>query len=166
MLSRVVVVGVTCALLSASAAQALSSSDRITKDGLGDLKIGMSISQTGAALGKTLDVERTDGSACGTAALGSKVLGLFTGSTLTRIYINTPRYQTRKGVHVGDRASDVYAAYGKNVSSQPHKYVRGGRYLRVTTKRRRVVFETSGTGRITSISTGRTPEVDLVEGCA
>lgn len=39
-------------------------------------------------------------------------------------------------------------------------------YRTVTTGHRRLLFETSAAGRIASISTGRIPEVDCIEGCA
>jgi hypothetical protein len=149
-------------------ARAFGPADRITKQGLGDVEIGMSVSAVEDVLGVTLDDLSNaagDGS-CATASLGGKVYGLFTRSVLARIYISTSRYRTRKGVHVGDPARAVFRAYGRRVRSVPHAYVSGGRYLKVTMGHRRIVFETSRSGRITSISTGRKPEVDYIEGCA
>lgn len=156
-------------LVLAAPAAAFSPSDRITRNGLGGVEIGMTVRQVGAAVGRPLGVDRINGDgpgSCGSARLGAKIYGLFTGSILTRVYVNSSRYRTRKGVRVGSRASLVIARYGRALSSEPHFYVRGGRYLRVTTGRRRIVFETSAGGRVTSISVGRIPEVDYVEGCA
>lgn len=170
MSSRFAVLGLAALLTSlfVTTAQAFDPADRITKDGLGDVRIGMSISSVEEVLGTTLDDLSNaagDGS-CATASLGDKVYGLFTRSVLARIYVSTSRYRTRKGIHVGDRASAVMRAYGGRVRSVRHAYVPGGRYLKVTMGHRRIVFETSATGRITSISTGRKPEVDYIEGCA
>lgn len=148
-------------------ATAFSPGDRITKDGLGDIRIGMTVSQVEAELGSPLDDLNNnagDGS-CATATLGQNVYGLFTGSTLARIYVGTSRYRTRKGIHVRSSARDVFKAYGRNVRSSRHAYT-AGRYLKVTMGHRRLVFETSASGRVVSISTGRKPEVDYIEGCA
>jgi hypothetical protein len=52
---------------------------------------------------------------------------------------------------------------------QPHEYVPGGNYLRVTDPAiadGAIVFETDEAGRVTRWRVGRAPQVDYVEGCA
>lgn len=152
--------------LAAPAAPAFSPGDRITKNGLGDVEIGMSVTEVEDLTGSTLDVNRNAGDgSCGTAELGQKVYGLFTGDVLARIYIDTRRYRTRTGLHIGSTARQVRRVYGARVKSSPHAYTTG-QYLKVTMGHRRLLFETSPRGRVLSISTGRKPEVDYIEGCA
>ncbi len=160
------VLGGLAALVLTAPAVAFAPSDRITKNGLGDVEIGMTIAQVGKEVGRKLDVQYLHDESCGNAVLGKQISAIFAHGRLARIYIATPRYRTRTGVHVGHRERDVYARYGRSVVAVPHHYVAGGFYLRVTTKRRRVVFETTATGRIDQISVGRIPEVDYVESCA
>ena len=52
------------------------------------------------------------------------------------------------------------------VATTPHKYVAGGHYLTVTGSdpANRIVFETDGS-KVTTFRSGRTPEVENVEGC-
>lgn len=140
---------------------------RITKDGLGAIKIGMTLSQARAANGDRLtDYSNAAGDgSCATARFGSNVSGLFTEGVLARIYVYTSRYSTRKGVHVRDHERDVFRAY-RQVRRERHAYVRGGSYLFVRFGNRRIVFETNARGTITSVSTGRIPEVTYIEGCA
>lgn len=151
-----------------ASAYSLSRTARITKDGLGRIEIGMTVSQVRTANGGVLGEPSNaagDGS-CASATIGTKVYGLFTNGILARIYVDTSRYSTRKGIHVGDRAADVRRAYGRNVRSSPAPYDPSGRILTVTTGNRKVTFTTRSTGRIISISTGRSPEIDYIEGCA
>lgn len=165
---RLLLFTVAALALTVPSAGAIGRSARITKNGLGSVRIGMTVSQVEAANGREVSGlnNNAGGGDCYSGTLGSKVYALFTGDILTRIYVNTSRYRTRKGIHVGSTAAGVYRRYGSRLRSAPHAYVPGGRYLTVTTGRRRVLFETSNTGRVTSISTGRAPEVDYIEGCA
>jgi len=155
-------------LTTTAGAQGVSRTARITKDGLGRIEIGMTVSQVRAAndgnLGE-LSNAAGDGS-CATATIATKVNALFTRGILARIYVDTSRYSTRKGVHVGNRAADVRRAYGRNVRSSPAPYDPSGRLLEVSTGNRKVTFTTRSTGRIISISTGRSPEINYIEGCA
>lgn len=153
-------------ILTIAALAAFTPTDRITKNGLGDIKIGMTIAQVGKEVGRTLDVQYLHDESCGNAVLGKDISAIFAHGRLARIYVGTPRYKTRKGIHVGHHERDVYARYGRSVKAVPHHYVQGGFYLRVTTRRRRVVFETDASGRVDQISVGRIPEVDYVESCA
>ncbi|WP_372790484.1 hypothetical protein [Paraconexibacter sp.] len=149
-----------------SAAEGFRPSDRITKNGLGTIQIGMTVSQIADRSGRRPDVTYFNDRSCGTAKLGSKVYGMFSHGRLIRIDVGTSRYRTRKGVHVRDTVKRVYARYGRRISARPHAYVPGGKYLRVTTRNRRIVFETNASGKVTSVVTGRIPEVDYVESCA
>lgn len=147
-------------------ARAIAPDAQITMNGLGALRVGLTVEEVEVAnAGRPVRLEELPGSDCGTAELGKGVFGLFTDGVLAHVAISNPRYRTRKGVHVGHRASVVFDRY-QTVTRTHHTYVIGGYYLKVTTaSRRRVVFDTDARGRITLIKSGRIPEVDYVEGC-
>jgi len=96
---------------------------------------------------------------------GDKTFALFTEDRLARIYVYTRRYATRSGVRVGDSEQDVLDTYPGEIVRTPHEYAPNGSYLKIEDGNRKVVFETDGS-KVTSISTGRKPEIDYVEGCA
>jgi hypothetical protein len=148
----------------AASASGLSRDARITTGGLGPVTIGMTERQVERAAKRSV-TRRGDRGECSVARIGDKVEGLFTGSRLARIYVGTRRYATRSGVRIGDSEKKVLSVYAGDVVREPHKYVRGGWYLKVVSGNRKVVFETED-DRVKSISTGRTPEIDYVEGCS
>jgi hypothetical protein len=150
----------------ATVAVALSSDARISTAGLGPIKIAMTVAQVERAGKREITFEGGDANAsCATAALGRNLFGLFSKGRLARIDVRGRTYGTRKGIHVGDRQREVLARYGPGLKQSPHKFVRGGFYLKLTVGSKRLVFETDGK-RVTQISGGRKPEIDYVEGCA
>lgn len=69
------------------------------------------------------------------------------------------------GGKVGMRVGALAELYPR-MSSEPHKYVQGGRYLEVEGKGDRVlVFETDASGTVTTWRVGEMPQVAYVEGC-
>ena len=164
-MKRIVLVTLIALGASAGSASGLSASDRITFKGLGPVKIGMTVSQVERAAKREVKVTYPLDRSCGSARIGKKTYGLFKYRRLTRIYVDEPRYATRAGVRVNDSEQRVMAVYGSRVIRTPHVYVPGGSYLKLVSGNRKIVFETNGT-RVTSISTGRKPEIDYVEGCA
>jgi len=163
---RTVAVGALVLVLGGGSAAALSRSARITTAGLGPIKIGMTERQVEKAAKRSITRRGGAGSGeCTTATIGDKTYGLFTGDRLARIYVGTRRYATRSGVRVGDAESKVLATYPGKIVRERHKYDPGGSYLKIVEGNRKVVFETDGS-RVTTISTGRRPEIDYVEGCA
>ena len=88
---------------------------------------------------------------------------------VVRIDIDSAGVPSDAGVAIGDSASKVGEAYGDRVTTTPHKYVPGGRYLTVRAvsaadSTLRIVFE-SEAGRIARYRSGRVPEVEFVERC-
>lgn len=148
---------------SASPAQALPSKWRITTAGLGPLKIGMKERQVERVIRREIRIDYYN-APCGVVRLQGKLSGLFSGPRLARIYVNTRRHATRSGVRVGDSEAKVYDTYPGEVVTKPHAYT-DGHYLEIHDGNRKVVFETDGR-RVKSISTGRKPEIDYVEGCS
>ena len=152
--------------LAATAAVALPTSARITTQGLGPIKLGMTVAQVEQAGKRELAFEGGDVNAdCATASLGTNVFGLFSKGRIERIDVRSRTYRTRTNIRVGDTQRKVLASYGPSLKRSPHKYVRGGFYLKLTVGSRRLVFETDGR-RVTQVSSGNKPEIDYVEGCA
>ncbi len=154
------------AIGTATVALALPSSAKLTAAGLGPIELSMTVAQVEAAGKREITFEGGDANAgCATAALGSKVYGLFSKGRLARIYVPTRGYATRTNIRVGDSERKVVVRYGRAVTRSPHKYLRGGSYFKLTVGNRRLVFETDGR-RVTQMSSGRKPEIDYVEGCS
>ena len=157
----------TVAVVAAAAttAQALSRSARITTAGLGPVKIGMTEKQVERALKRPIAVRASGNGSCGSARMGRRLFGLFSGRRLARVYVGSTRYATRSGIRVGDSEQAVLDTYRGEVVREPHAYDPQGSYLKIVDGNRKVVFDTDGR-RVTQISTGRRPEIDYVEGCA
>lgn len=155
-------------LIMASMTAAVDPAARIATSGLGAIRIGMTVDQVREANGGRIgEISNAAGDgSCASAELSPRVSALFTRGVLARVYVNTRRHPTHKGIRVGDSAGDVRRAYGRKVTSAPAPYDPRGRELRVTTGNRRIVFTTRSTGRIVAISTGRFPEITYIEGCA
>ena len=142
-----------------------------TVDGLGPVRIEMTVAEAAAALGGRL-VVRTD------LDPGCDHLGLKDATSprymvvqdrIVRIEVENRGYPTAEGIRVGDDDDRVLAVYAGRVEARPHKYVDGARTLVVTPARgaqRRIVFETDAAGRVTRYRVGRMPEVEWVEGCS
>ena len=153
--------------LGAVPSAALDRDARITKDGLGSLRVGMTLAEVRAANGgKPADTDdQQGGGSCSSAASAKTSSGSSPTTSWPRCRCETSRYRTRTGVHVGQSSSTVYSRY-RSVKRSRHTYIPGGFYLKVTTGRRRIVFDVDASRRITLITSGRIPEVDYVEGCA
>jgi hypothetical protein len=160
-------------LLPATAGAApVSSNSRITQNGLGSIRLGMTVDQaqrrTGQRIENNLFTPGDD--SCGTAQLFPKSVGVNMQTTKSRIWVinvSEPGISTRSGVEVGDTVAALRRAYGSRLHSEPNKYTPKARDYWVTFPRnRKLKFFTSTRRVVTQISSGRKPEVDFVEGCA
>ena len=72
------------------------------------------------------------------------------------------------GGQIGMSADDIKAAYAGRVEEQPHKYVEGGKNLRIKSAdgATAIVFEVDAAGKVTAWHVGVPPQVDYVEGCS
>ena len=151
-------------LATAGNAHALPRDARISFAGLGAVKLGMTERQVETAAGREL--APAGRRSCATAQFAYRTFGLFSGNRLARIYVNSRRFATRRtGLRRDARTQRVLDAYGTRVRREPHAYS-DGEYLEVAHGNRKLVFETSPNGKVISISTGRRPEIDYIEGCA
>jgi len=164
-------------LPAVASAVPVSSTSRITQNGLGSIRLGITVDQaqqrTGQRIQNNLFTPGDD--SCGIAQLHPRSLGVTMQTTNSRIWVinvSGPGISTRSGVAVGDSIAALRRAYRSKLRSGPNKYTPGVRdYWVDFPDNRKITFYTSDDRKaakrtITQISSGRKPEVDFVEGCA
>jgi hypothetical protein len=112
------------ALLLSAAAPASSTAWRLTIDGYGPVRIGMTRPQVASALHATLTLVggEDDGERCAVAS-SSEQPGVefhFEQSRLASISISRPsKIRTPRDIGIGSRSAAVHRAYGKALKSHP-----------------------------------------------
>lgn len=100
---------------------------------------------------------------------GYRVAFMVEGDKFSRMDVRAAEVTAPGGGKVGMETAQVEGLYGGRVETQPHKYVEGARYLRVTDPTGGngvLVFETGADGQVTAWRIGVPPQVDYVEGCS
>lgn len=162
----------TVALVPAAASAApITTSSRITQNGLGSMRLNMTIAQAQQRTGQRIDYQSFDprNDVCGMGRLFPLSLGvtiLATDGRIRVINVAEPGISTRAGIEVGDRARALRRAYGSRLRSQPNKYDPKARDYEVRFGHRKLVFYADAKRVIRQIAGGRQPEVDYVEGCS
>jgi hypothetical protein len=128
----------------------------------------MTVAQANAAIAGGFAAPKGGTSGCKYAVLTKAPSGLWVmlqDGRVARVEVRSGSIATSTGVRIGDSEARVKQLY-PGVASTPHKYVAGGHYLTVTGSdpANRIVFETDGS-KVTTFRSGRTPEVENVEGC-
>ncbi len=142
-------------------------------EGVGPLRVGMTLTELERTLGGPSRVERLEpGAACGFARIDNAPPGvsfMLSHDTLVRIDLVDAGILTAEGAGVGTPESDVLRAYGPRMRVDPHKYTGPEGHYLVTPATGdttlRVLFETDG-ARVTRYRVGFADYVALVEGCA
>jgi hypothetical protein len=140
----------------------------VTENGIGPIHAGMTVAQANAAIGGGFAAPKGGTSGCKYAVLTKAPRGLWVmlqDGRVARVEVRSGSIATSTGAHIGDTEARIKQLY-PGVAITPHKYVAGGHYLTVTGSdpANRIVFETDGS-RVTTFRSGRTPEVENVEGC-
>jgi len=161
----------TAALPAVASAAPVTASSQITQNGLGSIRLGMTVAQAQTRTGQKIDNNLfTPGdTSCGIAQLSPASLGVNMQTTNLRIWvINVTKrgISTRSGIRVGDRVPALRSAYGSRLRSQPDKYTPKARVYWVAFGNRKLQFFANPKGVIGQISSGRKPEIDFVEGCS
>ena len=144
----------------------------LTEDGLGQLQIGMTLTE---AVNMGLLNERPDlKSACDFvfpavgAGIPDGVGVMVVKGKVARIDVDTGTVTTEEGAKIGDTEDRVKTIYGDELQIKPHKYT-DGHYMIVkgdsASAGKEIVFETDGK-QVTMFRAGRLPEVEWVEGCS
>lgn len=147
----------------------LSSGDKLRNDGIGPIKVGMTVGQARDAAGVTItapDDELDNG--CGYSMVPSLrgVSFMVIDGVIRRVDVDSGT-STEAGARVGMTPAQVRKIYGSRLTSEPHEYQSdsGGEYLKVRSGGYELLFETDGQ-KVTTMRSGFADAVDLVEGCA
>jgi hypothetical protein len=159
-------------LPAVAGAAPVSDHSRITQNGLGSMRLGMTVDQAQRRTGQRIENNLfTPGdTSCGIAQLFPQSLGVNMQTTKLRIWVinvSDPGIITRAGIEVGDTVQDLRRAYRSRLRSHANKYTPKARdYWVAFPRHRKLVFYANPHKQITQISAGRTPEIDFVEGCS
>ena len=158
----------------------------LTSEGLGPLRIGMTLAEITAAAGPDSDPEAVGGpepESCDQfrpERAPDGVIVMVQDGRLTRISLGEgSRIATDRGIRVGDPAARVRAAYGSSLTEMPHEYIEApaaylthwdgnvrpgaGGYVEDPAARG-IRYETDERKRVTLIHGGGT-SIQYVEGC-
>lgn len=162
------------ALALASTAAAEAPAWKLTPNGLGPVRIGMTRDQVAKALKTELEGEAFDneGSCVELFPENEELKGsyfMFHEGKLSRISVADPsKTVTPRGIGVGASADDVRKAYGAGLQTEEHHYIGApAEYLTywLKPKLRGVRFETNAQGKVEFIHAGN-DSIQFVEGCA
>jgi hypothetical protein len=154
----------------------LGPDDRVGLDGIGPVRVGMSLEEASAAAGQpVVEVPGSgagiDPAACYFAAPESgepKVSFMVVDGAIGRVDVaEGSTVLTISGVGVGAPESAVVAAYGDRIVVEPHPYDEAGHNLRYVPDdpSRSLVFETDG-ATVLRYRSGLAEPVGFIEGCA
>jgi len=158
----------------------VSAADKLTAQGYGPLRIGMTVSEIEAAMGPDADpgaVGGPDPASCDMfrpARAPEGLLVMVENGVLTSVWVSrNAAVETDRALNVGDTAAEVKRVYGADAVVEPHKYVDApAEYITVwaTADRqgpaaRGLTYEIGADGKVESIAGGG-PSILYVEGCA
>lgn len=147
-------------------------------DGYGDLRFGMSAQEATQAWGGELkgvpEGATLEAGACHYLTpkwvkVPSDFAFMIEGDRFVRYDVGTGRETAPGGGKVGMDAGQIHELYAGRVEESPHKYVEGGKYLKVSDAAGgdgKLVFVTDADGKVTAWRAGVPPQVDYVEGCS
>ncbi|MGH9181277.1 MAG: hypothetical protein ACRDY5_06140 [Acidimicrobiales bacterium] len=148
---------------------------RLELRGLGPVRIGMTVAEASAALGRDLQALGLGDPDAGCelfapAAGPDGVAFLVTGGTVARVDVIGGPVVTTDGLAIGQTEAEAQQRYGGRLAVTNHTYTPGGHYLTLVPADPadgafRLVAETDGT-TVTALRAGRLPEVEFPEGCS
>ena len=158
----------------ATGAPATVDSDTMARyDGYGDMRFGMDEAAFDKAWSGKLKGAPEQGSTCfyktpSWVKSPRDFAFMFEAGHFVRYDVGTVKETAPGGGEVGMDEAQIRALYGADVEVQPHKYVDGAEYLRITAPQGNgvLVFETDEHGKVTRWRAGVPPQVDYVEGCS
>jgi hypothetical protein len=162
----------------------LSDESRLAFDGIGPVKVGMTLAEASAAVGKPVEVDPDyvlDNCAYAETAGGPKGLSFMVLRDaerdpwrIVRVDVDDEsRIATLSGIRIGATEAEVKRIYGApgrtgTITVENHVYVDGGHYISYDDDGPaglRMLFETDGQ-KVTRFRSGRQGPVGYVEGCA
>lgn len=152
-------------------ADPVATSWKASLNGVGLIRVGMSVTEVATAAGEIRQLHEPDGE-CYFAELVDGPDGLsfmFHRDRVVRIDIDRGTLKTISGVGIGDTEARVYEVYEGQIESKVHKYTEGNylyfRPREPADQRYGLVFETDGEN-IVEFRVGHQPQVQWVEGCS
>ena len=141
----------------------------VRPEGIGPLRVGVTLAEVARSLGEPLSVVNDECDHVNPTKTPEGVLLMVIEDTLVRVQIDSAGIRTVEGAQVGDSESRILELYGTRARIEPHKYTYPeGHYVVVTPPGdtlHRIIFETFK-GRVTKYRSGRLPAVQYVEGCS
>jgi hypothetical protein len=160
-------------------ASAPDAAHQLRADGVGAVKVGMTVSEASKAIGSplltlqgkplpsTIATESCYYAASQSPTLKGVSFMLNQGKVVRADVADEGTIKTAAGLGVGATQAEVEKAYAGQVQVTPDKYIQKGKNLIVSPPNQpenRIIFETEN-DRVTTIRAGRVPEVELVERC-
>ncbi|MBW4617282.1 MAG: hypothetical protein KME21_29475 [Desmonostoc vinosum HA7617-LM4] len=145
----------------------------LTINGIGPVRVGMTLVQAEQAAGIPFSVPDLGDNGCGYSKPQGieNLLFMVRGNQIARIdVVRNSTIKTLNGAGIGDTRGKIEAMYPRLIKVTPHKYVQGGHYLtyippKVSDRKYSIVFETNENDVVTRFRSGKLPEVTWVEGC-
>ncbi len=162
--------------VSATSDPKLTSTSTITTGGLGPVRVEMTVEQATEAAGRAI-IAPTDAAIAASPGCGfARVDGIdgvgfmLIDGVIKRVDVFSGPTSTASGAKIGSTEQEIMDLFPDIITVGPHQYVENGHYLTLTPTAEtlqdfRVVFETDG-AVVTSYRSGKTPQVEWVEGCA
>jgi hypothetical protein len=143
-------------------------------DGYGDMRFGMTADEATKAWGGDLKGQSGKGEPCYyLSPISSPSPAAFAfmieGDKFVRYDVGNDKEVAPGGGKVGMGSDEIRALYAGRIEERPHKYVDGGKYLRIKADDDSggvLVFETDAAGKVTGWRAGQPPQVDYIEGCS
>lgn len=154
----------------------LTAASRLRLDGIGPVRVGMTLAEASRVTGKRLSVDADSGPdaySCGFARPpgGPDVAFMVIDGRIRRVDVGErSRTATVSGVRVGASETEVGRTYKGRINVRPHPYRPTGHYLvyespEPSQRGLLLIFETDG-AKVTSFRAGERGAVEAPEGCA
>jgi hypothetical protein len=143
-------------------------------DGYGDMRFGMTAEEATKAWGGELNGKPGKGEVCYYLHPVSNpspayFAFMIEDDKLVRYDVGNDKEVAPGGGKVGMDSDQIRTLYAGRIEERPHKYVDGGKYLRIKANDDSggvLVFETDAAGKVTEWRAGLPPQVDYIEGCS
>ena len=165
---------------SVSAQAKLTERSKLAINGIGPIRVGMTVDEASQSAGIRLiriGSGGLDEYQCSYVQPKGEPKGIsfmVTKGRIARVDITSKRITTISGARIGDNENRILSLYPGQIKATPHPYVsrppENGKYLTLVPKdaadkNYRIVFETSK-NRVDRFRSGKLPEVEYIEGCS
>lgn len=164
---------------SVNAQAQLTERSKLALNGIGQIRIGMTVDEASQAAGvrlvKTLSAGRHEEYCSYFEPQGEPkgIAFMVINNRIPRVDIRSERITTIKGAKIGDTEERIFSLYPGQIKATRHPYQglppRNGKYLTFVPKdaldkNYRIIFETAN-NRVMRFRSGKLPEVEAIEGC-